>query len=59
MGKSLKSKIMRHHRAVKRQHLEPLLNESINELSAKLQCSLDGKPYRNAEPLNGFLYPND
>jgi hypothetical protein len=60
MGKSLRSKVKRRFRSLKREVLNRgVLREQLNDISAKLKMTAEGKNYREPEVKNAFLYPND
>jgi len=60
MGKSLRSKVKRRFRSLKREVLNRgSLRDDLNSISAKLKLTAEGKSYREPEAKNAFLYPND
>jgi len=60
MGKSLRSKVKRRFKTLKREVLnKTIIQDQLNEISAKLKLTAEGRYYRQEEAKNAFLYPND
>jgi len=60
MGKSLRSKVKRRWRALKRKVVETSVKPAeLAEISHKLRATAQGLEYREKKPANAFKYPND
>jgi hypothetical protein len=60
MGKGARSKVKRRWRALRRNYVDEILtNPQAEEISKKLEASILGVEYRQPEPKNAFLHPND
>ena len=60
MGKSLRSKIERRWRKLRRGHLdEMLVKPKTEEFNVKCQKALAGIEYREKDSKNAFLHPDD
>lgn len=60
MGKSTRSKVKRRWRALRREHVENVITQAETEtISKKLEASILGVEYRQPEPKNAFIHPED
>lgn len=60
MGKSLRSKIKKRFRALRRSHVNEIkIKPETEELHSKCQKGLAGLEYREKEKKNAFLHPED
>ena len=60
MGKSVRSKVKRKWRTLKREHVYELTGrQDLEDVSQKLHCSLNGDKYRTATSKNAFKHPKD
>lgn len=60
MAKSLRSKIMRRWRKLKRGHLdEVVMKPKLEKISNNLSATILGMEYREKEPKNAYLHPQE
>ena len=60
MAKSLRSKIMRRLRKLKRGHIDKVVMKAkADRITHNLEASLVGMEYREPEKKNAYLHPND